>query len=348
MTSLTRVSIITRKIIRYSVFFVIFLIVAKILFDIGSGVYRKFFPAPPPPPTVTFGKLPKLYFPENPKINLSYSLETIEGGLPTLAPQAKVYFMPKLSANLFSLDTTKNTASKLGFVPSEQQVSQTIYKFPHKQNPATLEINIVTGVFSISYDLGADSSPIQKRPPAPEIAASYVRSFLSSADLLPADLSGPTTHEFLKIEGGKFISAISLSESDLVKINLFRKKYDNLPCLTADPGTANVWFYVSGSQDRTKQVLAGQYIYFPVDESQSSTYPLKDSQTAWNEFNSGGAFIASYGANQEGDKVMIRKIYLAYYDAGVEMEFLQPIIVFEGDRGFIAYLPAVTAEYYGE
>ena len=348
MTSLTQVSITARKIIRYGVFFTIFLIVAKILFDIGSGIYLKIFPPPPPPPTISFGKLPKISFPEKAKLNLTFSLETAEGGLPTLAPQAKVYFMPKLSPTLLSLDVAKDKAASLGFTPNEQEVSQTIYRFPHKENPATLEMNIATGIFSISYDLKADSSPIERRPPAPEIAASTVRSYLSSAGLFPEDLTGATTHEFLKIEGEKFVSALALSEANLVKINFFRKNYDELPSLTPDPANANVWFMVSGAQERNKQVIAGQFHYFPVDESQSSTYPLKTAQVAWDEFNGGGAFVAAYGLNSEGGNVKIRRIYLAYYDPGLPTEFFQPIVVFEGDQGFIAYLPAVTAEFYGE
>nr|AKQ03208.1 Uncharacterized protein [uncultured Microgenomates bacterium Rifle_16ft_4_minimus_37906] len=329
MTSLTRISVTARKIIRYSVFFVIFLIIAKILFDLGSGIYRKVFPAPPPPPTVSFGKLSKLPFPEAQKPNLTYSLETAEGGLPTLPTQAKVFFMPKLSANLLSLDVAKNNASGLNFNPAEQEVSQTVYKFAHKANPQTLEINIVTGVFSISYDLKADSSPIQRRPPSPEVAASLVRAYLSSAELLPEDLSGPTTHEFLKIEGDKFVFAVSLSESQLVKVNLFRKTYDNLPVFTPDPNTA-------------------KFHYFPVDESQSSTYPIKTAQEAWDELTAGQAFVAAPGLNKDGDKVTIRKIYLGYFDPGTPTEFFQPLVVFEGDRGFMAYLPAVTPQYYGD
>lgn len=348
MASLTRVSITARKIIRYTVFFTIFLIIGKMLFDVGSGIYRRVFPPPPPPPTVSFGKLPALSFPEKQKPNLTYTLETPEGGLPTLPSQAKVYFMPKLSPTLLSLDVAKDKASSLGFNPIEQEVSQTIYRFSHKASPAALEMNIATGIFSISYDLKADPSPLERKPPAPEIAASILRSYLSSADLLPEDLSGPTTHEFLKIEGDKFVSALALSEADLVKVNLFRKNYGDLPSLTSDPASANVWFIVSGAQEREKQIIAGQFHYFPVDESQSSTYPLKAAQTSWDELNSGGAYVASVGVNKDGDNVKIRRIYLGYYDAGTANEFFQPIVVFEGDRGFMAYAPAVTPEYYGE
>lgn len=348
MASLTQVSITSRKIIRYGIFFVIFLIVARILFGIGSAVYRKFFPAPPPPPTVTFGKLPKLPFPQKDKVNLTYSLETPEGGLPILPTQSKVFFMPKLAPNLLSLDVAREKASSLGFLPTEQAVSQTIYRFSHKDTPSILEMNIVNGNFAISYDLKADPSPIERKPPAPEVAAAAVRSYLSSADLFPEDLTGPTANEFLKIETDKFVGALSLSDSDLIRINFFRKTYDDLPSLTSEPNKGNVWSIVSGAREREKQIIATEYHYFPVDEGKFSTYPIKTSQAAWDELNAGGAYIAAVGGNSEGGKVTIRRIFLAYYDAGVYTEFLQPIIVFEGDNGFVSYLPALTADYIGD
>ncbi len=349
MTSLTNIAITIRKIIRYGIFFLIFLIVGRILWGVGSGIYRTIFPPAPPPPTVTFGKLPKLPFPQKTvPANLSFTLETAEGGLPKLPTQSKVFFMPKLSPNLLSLDLTKEKAGSLGFKTEPQKVSETIYRFPHKSSPSTLEVNIVTGIFSISYDLGVDSSPLQRRPPAAEIAASQIRSYLSSANSLPEDLTGPDNFGYLKLSEGKFISALSLSEANLIKVNFFRKNYDNLSSLTPDPNEANVWFVMSGAPEREKQIIAGQYHYFPVDEGKFSTYPIKTGQQAWDELNSGKAYVAAPGINKEGDNVKIRKIYLAYYDAGQPTEFFQPIMVFEGDRGFIAYTPAVTPEYYGD
>lgn len=349
MTSLTQTAILTRKIIRYGIFSVVAIIALRITLLASIKIYRKIFPPPPPPPTVTFGKLPKLVFPKKDvPANLTFTLETAEGGFPKLPTQAKVYFMPKLAANLLSLDLAKNKAQKLGFRPEGQEVSAAVYRFFHPSNPATLEMNIVLGIFSISYDLKIDPSPLDIRPPVPEVAAANVRSLLSSADLLPADLTGPTTHEFFKLEEGKFVPTIALSDADLVKINFFRKTYDNFPVLSADPKSANVWFMVSGASERGRQIIAAQYHYFPVDESQSSTYPLKTAETAWNEIGGNQFYIASAGANKEGDNIKIRKMYLAYYDPGEPADFLQPIFVFEGDRGFVAYLPAITPDYYGE
>jgi len=313
------------------------------------ALYKKLFPAPPPPPTVAYGKLPKLTFPEvGIPQGVSFTLETTEGTLPKMSTQAKVFFMPKPASNLLSLSAAQNKAENLGFNPNGRQISQTTYQFGHRDNPSTLEINIVSGVFSISYDLKTDSEPISVRPPVSEIAASQVRSYLSSANLLPSDLTGMTKAEYLKLTDGKFVSAISQSEANLVKVNLFRKTYDNLSAATPDPNNANVWFIVSGTTDRGKQIVAAEFHYFMVDESQYSTYPIKTSDAAWKEFTEGKASTASIGAGKEGDNIKIRKVYLAYFDAGIQTDFFEPVYVFEGDNGYVAYLPAITADYYGQ
>ncbi|KKR72026.1 MAG: hypothetical protein UU16_C0048G0018, partial [Candidatus Woesebacteria bacterium GW2011_GWA2_40_7] len=214
--------------------------------------------------------------------------------------------------------------------------------------PSVLEINIITGVFSISYDLIADRSPIDTKPPIAEVAAAEYRSALSTAGVLPDDLTGPVTHNFLKLSDGKLISALSLSESDLIEINLFRKSYDNLPSMTGNPNKANVWAIVSGSSNKKQQLIVAEYHYFPVDESQSSTYPIKTPTEAYAEFTAGNVYIADIGLSKEGDSLKIRRVYLAYFDPDTETDFFQPIYVFEGDNGFTAYVPAIKSDYYGE
>jgi len=349
MASLTDISITARKIIRYSIYLVIFIIIARILFKAGKGIFLKIFPPAEPAPTVTFGKLPSLPFPEKEKIgNISLTLETASGDLPVLATQAKVFFMPKQSSHLLSLDVAKQKAQALGFLPEGEATSETVYKFTSRNSFATLQMNIVNTTFSISYNLKADPSPIERKPQSPEILAAFVRSYLSSANLLPEDLSGPTQNEFLKIQGENIVPALSLSDSNFVKIHFFRRNYENLPILTNEPKKASVWFMLSGSREPDKKIVAAEYHYFPIDETQNATYPIKNAKEAWNSLTSGNAYIASYGQNKEGDSVTIRRIYLAYYDPGKPIEFFQPIIVFEGDRDFVAYVPAVTTNYYGK
>lgn len=324
--------------------------VGKVVLDASIAIYLKVFPPAPPPPTVKFGKLTKIPFPTNNVASkFTYTLETPEGGLPTNIPnQEKVYFMPKISANLLALDAAKEKAKALNFTSDAEQISDIIYKFKNPDFPVVLEMNIITGTFSISYDLSADRTPIEIKPPVAEVAASEFRSTLSSANVLPDDLTGTTTHNFLKLSGGNLVNALSLSESDMVKINLFRKNYGDLPSVTGNPTEANVWALIGGAQNKDQQIIAAEYHYHPVDETQFSTYPIKTPAEAFNELQTGKPFIADAGVNKDGVNLKIRRVYLAYFDPEEETDFYQPIYVFEGDNGFTAYVPAVTAAYYGQ
>lgn len=349
MATLTEVSIAARKGIRYTIYAIICLIIARGIILSGIALYKKVFPPPPTPPTVAFGKLSKIPFPEKQKIKLNFSLETSEGGLPSFPAQTKVFFMPKISSNLLSLDFAEDKAGRLGFDIQPQQTTESLYKFYHKTAPAILETNIITGSFSLSYDLNADSTPISVRPPLPEIARNSVKTFLSSASLYPNDIeTGTFESRYLKTQSGGFVPALSQSDANLVRIDLFRKKTDELPVVTPTTGEGNVWFMVSGVKERGKEIIAGEYHYFPVDESQVATYPIKTGDQAWQEFTSGNYYTASIGSAIESDDIKIRKVYLAYYDAGVYTEFFQPVYVFEGDKDVVGYVSAVTNDYYGE
>lgn len=349
MTTLTEASIMSRKGIRYTIYSIIIFIILRGVVLTGISIYKKIFPPPPAPPTVSFGKLTKLPFPEKQKPTLNFSLETVEGGLPQTPEQLKVYFMPKQPSNLLSLDFAQDKANKLGFSIEAQQLTESLYKFYHKTSPSTLETNIITGSFSLSYDLNVDPSPISVKPPLPEIAKNSIKSFLSGANLYPSDFEeGRFEHNYLKTESGGFITANSLSDANIIRVDMFRKNYDNIPVVTATSGKGNIWFMVSGIRERGKEVIAGEYHYFPVDETQMATYPIKTADIAWQELLTGNYYPASEGTVTDGENIKIRKVYLAYYDAGVYTEFFQPIYVFEGDKNFVGYIPAVISNYYGE
>jgi len=71
---------------------------------------------------------------------------------------------------------------------------------------------------------------------------------------------------------------------------------------------------------------------------------LKTAQVAFEDLKVGKGYIANIGLNKDG-KVVIRRIYLAYFDPNIPSSFYQPVIVFEGDRSFLAYVPAITDAY---
>jgi len=286
--------------------------------------------------------VPELPFPENPPGvgNLTFSLETPKGELPEFKDQTKVYTMPKVPPSIQSLEFAKQKATTLGFSPEGRELVETVFLFPNNSAPSTLTMNIVSGIFSISYDLRANPSAIESVPPSPELATTQVRSYIARAELLKDDLSGPVTHDFVKIEEGRFVPAVSLSESNLIKVNIFRKSFDDLPSVTSTPKEANVWFMISGAKDRANQFIAAEYHYYPVNEDENSTYPIKTAQKAWEDLNSQKAHIVSM-KDKGQENVKIRNVYLAYYDAGQYTPYYQPIVVFEGDGDFVAYVPAI-------
>ncbi len=345
MTSLTRTAITARKIIRYGLYGFVLLLIMRSVIKTGLRIYRTAFPPPPPPPTVEFGILTPIPLPaQAERDGITYKLETPTGELPTLPEQMKVYFMPQKATTLFSLDEAKTDATTLGFSGKQEQLNSTVYRFYRPEIPAYMEMDIINKVFSLSYDLAADPSPLENNPPATETAKAYVKNFLSSANLSHPDLEGPVTFEYLKVQQQRFVEVVSLSEADLVKVNLYRQAIDDYPSLTPKGDEANVWFIVSGSNKRESQVIAGQYHYFPIDLEKSSTYPIKSAEVAWQELQAGGGYIHRI---PDSKNVVIRRVYLAYMDPGVPSEFYQPVIVFEGDNDFVAYVPAVSQDYYG-
>ncbi len=351
MASLTEVSIISRKIIRYTIYFIIFIIIARFTINVGTKIYKIIFPPPKPKPTVSFGKLPKLPFP--PKSlpqNLSFTLELTEGKLPAFPDQMEVYPMPKPQPRIEALDEAKQIARFLEFDPNGKVINDKIpnvYIFNKKDFPSTLTMNIVTQVFSISYNLETDPLVLLAEPPEAKVATNLFTNLLSKAGIFYDDLrTGHTSSEYLRIEKKNFTSAISLSEAHLTKVNIFRGPYgnENYPSVTPKMPQANIWAIFAGGKNN--QIIASEFHYFPIDKNTKATYPIKNSQTAWEELKQGKAYIANLGNNPNGN-IIIRRAYLAYYDAGQDTPYYQPVVVFEGDNNFYAYVPAVTDEFYG-
>ncbi len=350
MSSLTQVSITSRRIIRFSIYAVALFIIARFSVIIGTKIYRMFVPEPPPPPTLTFGVLPELPFPYDTPYpeNLILNLETPSGDLPKLAPQMAIYSMPESYPNVRAVELAKGKASKMGYNPDGQELVESVYLFQKDSNPSTLNLNIITNNFSISYDLNSNPAAIAGTPPKADEAIAIAKANISMGGFDMADITGPTSYEFLRVEGGSFIPVSSLSEAQITKVNLFRKNYNNVTAVTPHFTQANVWMMLGSRQGRSgNEIIAAEYHTFPLDEKIFGTYPLKEVQTAWEELKSGKGYIANFGENPSG-VVGIRKIYLAYYDAGQYVKYFQPVFVFEGDNKFAAYVSAVSPDQYGQ
>lgn len=328
----------------------ILVVIVRFSIIAGIAIYKKYFPEPPPAPTVSFGKLPKLPFPykEYPFSEASYKLETPSGELPVFIEQLPVYYMPQFSTNIKALEDAKVKARELSFSVLGENIIKNIpnvYIFKKSGTPSLLTMNIISGIFSISYDLSANPSVLTRRPQDVESVRNTYIGMLRRIGAPVEQLEGDPINQLLKVEAGKFTEAIALSDANFVKVNLFRTKvlYREMEFSNVTPNypESNVWMMSNG-----EIIVGAEYHFFPIDEKKTGTYPIKTAQKAWEELNSQKAFIVSFGSNTKNE-IVIRRVYLAYYDPGQYTQYYQPVVVFEGDNGFYAYVPAVTDEYYG-
>lgn len=351
MATLTKTAYWTRKIVKFGTIALVAFIILRVTFKIGSNIWRQLHPPPPPPPTVSFGKLPKLVFPEEnlpaDRAKLTYKLETIQGGLPKLPDVGKVYFMPQRGPNLLALERANALAQKMGFRDQPEALNDTLYRWVSQTTPpTTLEMDINTLNFHLFYDYKEDQEVLtSKNLPNNQQAAQESKNFLVSNGLLPEDLANGTAEfTYLQLGTPELLPVTSFSEAEFIRVNLFRANLDELKILPPNPKKSLISFLFSGSRTPGKRIVEINYNYSPLEKEIFGTYPLKPINQAWNEFQGGQGFIANLGQNENG-QIIIRQVYLAFYDSEKPQHYLQPIYAFEGDRNFFAYVPAVDLKW---
>lgn len=350
MTTLTETAYYTRKAFNWGLIALGVLFIFKILFDLTLTTWKKIHPPAPPPPTVSFGKLPVLKFPpvENDvsSLKLNFKLETIDGKTPTASSTGTVFFMPKPAPNLLSLNRAKQFAQKLGFTNEPQAENQILYKWQDKEIPQRiLRVDIVNGNFKLSYDYGSDLTVFtEKDLPNQEKAMNEAVSYLQNLGLFFTSLEkGENKVSYYQLMGNNLILTTSLANADAVRIDLGRENLLGLTLLSVKHPQELINLVFSGSKQTKKRLIEFNYIFWKIEEEQSATYPLKTSVQAWEELKNGGGFIVRPPDDKQN--AIIRKIYLAYFYPEEYQSFLQPIFVFEGDGNFLSFVPAVSSSW---
>lgn len=348
MTSLTETAYYTRKTINWVILGIIAYFLLRILWSVLIVVWLAVFPPKAPPPNHAFGKLPAMKFPPQatPTAQLTFQLETIEGSVPRASESATVYFMPKNAPNLLALNETEEFAKRLQFDPTPIQESKNIYRFNDPQLPLRrMRFDIVSKNFIVRYGFEQDTSVLTERNlPLSESAKLEALTLLESNNLNIPDIAGGSSAvTFLRLAADRLIPTTSLSQADAVRVDFFRRAIGDMRVLTPTPDEAPVSIVFSGSSNTRKRMLQFAYTFWPIDYHTTATYALKSSDVAWAELQAGRGYIARYPSS--GAIAVVRNASLGYYDSFEPQTYLQPIFVFEGDNGFVAYVPAVTPEW---
>jgi hypothetical protein len=343
MATLTEVSEIARKSIKYGSLGLVVIALIPVAIRFGKQLYNMINPPPPPPPTVRYGRLPALEFPSiDSTATPEYKLETISGGLPKTPPSVKVYVVKINESRLLTLDRIKQAISIIGFTNEPQQVDGERYKFFHPKNSAELLINVVSGGYAYRYDWTQDKQlKTLRNAPAGNTAISQAKEYFQLLGLLPEDLAnGSGKFQYLIATGSALVPTDVVYEANFTRVDLFRADKDKMRVVTAGGDTAPVNVTYSGDLNDRKVVLFN-YQYSEIIDNLFETYPLKPVEQAWQELIAGNAYIAKKTIS----KVTIRNVSLAYYEANDPQQFLQPVYLFEGDAGFMAYVSAVNPSY---
>ena len=354
MPTLTETAKVAKKIIKYSSISIIALIILIPLVRASIRYWDELHPDPPPPPNAAFGKLPAIKFGESTQAiptDLQFQLQTVEGTLPNLSNQTKVYFIPTLGSKFFDEEKTRQKANLLGFPLESQQINPTKFLFINPQTKATLQIDTINNNFEIHFPYQEDQSFANFPAPNQIQALNELKSLLARSQMWPNDIDETKTQStFLKYQPAenKLITVPSLSEAQLIQINLFRTDQNGLPILPPHPNETNISFIISQNSELGKKIIKGHYVHYPINYDHWATYPLKSPNVAWEELKTGKAYVTILGNNSNQKPIIIRKIYLAYFDPDIAQSFLQPIFVFEGDNQFLAYLSAIDSIWVKE
>ncbi|KKU87919.1 MAG: hypothetical protein UY16_C0016G0011 [Candidatus Gottesmanbacteria bacterium GW2011_GWA2_47_9] len=346
MATLTETAYHARRAINWAILAVIAYVILRAFWSIFVVVWLTVFPPKAPPPNHAFGKLPAIKFAEpqaTPSGQLTFTLETIQGRVPPASPSATVYFMPKSPANLLALTKTQDFAKRLSLNPTPIAETKNIYRF---EDPdlllRRLRYDIVSNNFILRYGFEQDPGVFSERNiPGSAGALAEAKNMLQVYELFVPELAGGrSTVTYLRISGNKFTPTTSQSQADAARVDFFRRPVGGIPVFTPYPDEGLVSFVFSGANNTKKRVLQFAYTFWPIDYETSATYGLKSSEQAWEELKSGKGYIARYP--KTGNVITVRNARLGYYDSFEPQTYLQPMFVFEGDDGFLGYVPAVA------
>ena len=126
--SLTYTAYAGRRMIKYGG---IFLIIFVILWSVGSVAIEMYKTTHPKyiAPTVKYGILPKIIFPEKQFEKKNFSLEFTNDQIPNFGDQSKVYIIYRPVTKILALERGKELAKKFGFEDEPIEIEEGVYRF---------------------------------------------------------------------------------------------------------------------------------------------------------------------------------------------------------------------------
>ncbi len=344
------------------------IIVLVLIFQLGGFIKNIIAPPRATEPEMAFGQLPVMQFPESGITRKkTYTINTITGELPQDFPdRLHVYKIKKPTPNLLNLEKAKEKIAKIGITDElGQPVPETSlgggkYEWSEKKElRRKITLDIVS--FNFIMDSGfltnltvRGGQNLSDQAGAKEVSL----SFLEKIDLLPEDIDPAKTKEpkLFSIQNNSLAPATSLATTQVIRVDLFQKDLEyemdtgfkdteklkiKAPIVYPNPPFSTMSFWIASGRS-FPEVVRADFTHKEITFDEFSTYPVKTPNEAFEELKDGKAYIASFQGLD--DQILITNIFLAYYIDKNEQQYLMPVIVFEGQDEFKAYVPAIKSQ----
>ena len=357
------------------------IVLIVVLFRVGVFFKDVLFPPKIDSANEAYGKIPELVFPQSTiKRNLTYTIDTLNGSLPTDFPDRLIiYPMVVKTPSLLDLQTIKRRVQTLGFFDASGNLVPEIprggasYEWDETTGlQRKIIYDIVTQNFILTSNYLTSLTVLNAQNLGDETTAfDRVQGLLGSIDSYPDDIDSTLTKnpspdmdyvtkpQLFAIVNGVLQPTTSLSNAQVIRVDLYQKEIDysltagqgkelthfqnfdmKLPILYPHPPHSTIHFFVASGSNGS-DVVDGSYTHQTINlkPDQQATYPIKTPTEAFDDLKNGRGYVAAY--NGTSNQILINKVYLAYYLGEKIQQYLMPIIVFEGQDGFFAYVSAV-------
>jgi len=293
-----------------------------------------------------FGKIKKPYIKEaSTSAGFNFVLDTIEGVPITATSTAKVYFIPPTVARLGYREKIFLMAKNFGFDTSSAQYKLNEVEAEFSDEKQKLTVDITNFNFRYDYNFADDSSLFEEMNiPSQNMIENTAINFLKTINRYPNELSkGKLTVNFLKYYPTEkiFSSVKNNEEANVVEVNFYRPDLEQIVVVAPNfPSSQNFILLVFNRQGY--KILRAQIKFFEKSADQYGVYPLNTGDKIWEKLKKGEGLIISSSDKKD---VVIKNMFLAYFDPDLYQEYFQPVYVFVGEPNFIAYVPAVIDDY---
>lgn len=296
-------------------------------------------------------------------------LDTTNGRLPAGMPRKMtVYTFKGSQYSYLAGKDAQDDATTLGFSEAElvSNLKGRTYQWRSLVSGGVLIIDTETRSILLGTDLYGKSSEYVPGSIDVPSAKTYAVDLLTNLNRYNSTLYKP---ENFKVSLGQFsLSTITqtkvASDAQVARVDIFGQ-IDKTPILGPDATKGIAWLIL---RNPTRQKSPYNYpfiegYFWDLTSDKDASYPIISVQEAWSQVLAGKGIISSVTPKNYNpfvqkqpvamERVLINKIYLAYYETPAFQRFLQPIYVFEGnyintgtEGGYIVYYyPAVTAQY---